>query len=95
MNSGAVEAFNTRTGVCFDYASLYTAMCRAVGLKVRLLTGLGYDGLSWGDHAWNQVYIPEEDRWVNVDATFGTITNYFDKPDFHADHRDATVQGEW
>lgn len=94
-DSGAVVAFNTRTGVCFDYASLYVAMCRAVGLKVRLVTGLGYSGLSWGDHAWNQVYIPDEDRWINVDATFGTVTDYFDKPDFNVDHKDAEVQGEW
>lgn len=95
MDSGSVMAFNTRRGVCFDYACLYVSMCRAVDLKVRLVTGLGYSGSSWGDHAWNQVYIPEEDRWVNVDATFGTIYNYFDKPDFSVDHRDAEVQGEW
>ncbi|AFV01523.1 integral membrane protein [Dehalobacter sp. UNSWDHB] len=95
MNSGSVMAFNTRRGVCFDYACLYVSMCRAVDLKVRLVTGLGYSGSSWGDHAWNQVYLPEEDRWANVDATFGTVNNYFDKPDFSVDHRDAEVQGEW
>lgn len=95
MDSGSIVAFNSRRGICFDYASLYVSMCRAVGLKVRLVTGLGYSGASWGDHAWNQVYIPEKDRWLNVDATFGTINNYFDKPDFSVDHRDAEVQGEW
>jgi hypothetical protein len=93
--SGSIMAFNTRTGVCFDYASLYVSMCRAVGLKVRLVSGLGYSGLTWGDHAWNQVYVPEESRWVNVDPTFGTVSNYFDKPDFSVDHKDAEVQGEW
>ena len=88
-------AFNTRMGICFDYASLYVSMCRAVGLKVRLVTGLGYSGSSWGDHAWNQVYVPEEGRWINVDPTFGTVNNYFDKPDFTVDHKDTKVQGEW
>ena len=55
----------------------------ATGLKVRLVTGIGYSGLAWGDHAWNQVYFPAEKRWINVDATFGsTGANYFDKGRF-------------
>jgi hypothetical protein len=93
--SGSIIAFNTRTGICFDYSSLYISMCRAVGLKVRLISGLGYSGLAWGDHAWNQVYSIEESRWINVDTTFGTNGNYFDKRDFNVDHRYAQVQGEW
>lgn len=95
IDSGSIVAYNTRTGICFDYSSLYVSMCRAVGLKVRLVTGLAYSGTNWGDHAWNQVYIPEEDRWVNVDTTFGKNANYFDKPDFKTDHRYPQVQGEW
>jgi hypothetical protein len=95
IDSGSLVAFNTRRGICFDYASLYVSMCRAVGLKVRLVTGLAYSGLSWGDHAWNQVYVPEEGRWINVDPTFGTMFNYFDKRDFAVDHKYAVVQGEW
>lgn len=95
IDSGSIMAFNTRMGVCFDYASLYVSMCRAVGLKVRLVTGIGYSGSSWGDHAWNQVYVPEEGRWINVDPTFGTVNNYFDKPDFTVNHKDTKVQGEW
>jgi len=95
IDSGSIMAFNTRMGVCFDYASLYVSMCRAVGLKVRLVTGIGYSGSSWGDHAWNQVYVPKEGRWINVDPTFGTVNNYFDKPDFTVNHKHTKVQGEW
>ena len=95
IDSGSINAFNTHKGICFDYACLYVSMCRAVGLKVRLVTGLGYSGSSWGDHAWNQVYVSEQGRWINVDPTFGTVSNYFDKPDFSVDHKDAIVQGEW
>ncbi|HWQ75488.1 MAG TPA: transglutaminase-like domain-containing protein [Syntrophomonas sp.] len=95
MESGAIVAFNSRTGVCFDYASLYVAMCRAAGLQVRLVTGLGYSGLVWGDHAWNQVYIPEENQWINVDCTFGVQGDYFDNTDFDSTHQYAQVQGEW
>lgn len=95
FKSGSIVTFNTRKGICFDYSSLYVSMCRAVGLKVRLITGLGYSGLNWGDHAWNQVFSWEEGRWINVDATFGCNGNYFDKPDFSVDHRLAQIQGEW
>lgn len=95
ISSGSIIAFNTGKGVCFDYSSLYISMCRAVGLKVRLITGLGYSGLAWGDHAWNQVYSSEEDRWINVDATFGSSANYFDKKDFNLDHKYDEIQGEW
>ena len=95
-SSGSVVAFETRKGVCFDYSSLYVSMCRAIGLKVRLITGQGYSGVAWGDHAWNQVRIDSEERWVNVDTTFGsTGLNYFDKRNFSVDHKYAEVQGEW
>lgn len=96
VSSGAIVALNTRTGICFDYACLYVAMCQAVGVKVRFITGLGYSGVEWGDHAWNQVYYPAENRWINVDTTFGNSgKNYFDRADFSTDHQDAVIQGEW
>jgi hypothetical protein len=95
-NSGSVIAFDTRKGICFDYSSLYISMCRAAGLKVRLITGQGYSGVSWGDHAWNQVRISSEKRWINVDTTFGsTGLNYFDRRNFSVDHEYAEIQGEW
>jgi hypothetical protein len=95
IDSGSIIAFNTGKGICFDYSCLYVSMCRAAGLKVRLVTGLGYNGVAWGGHAWNQVYSSAEERWINVDATFGRNGNYFDKPDFIVDHRSPEVQGEW
>lgn len=94
--SGSIVAYETRKGICFDYSALYVSMSRAVGLKVRLVTGMGYSGTAWGDHAWNQVYYPKEDRWINIDATFGSSgADYFDKGDFSVDHRNDDVQGEW
>lgn len=95
-SSGSIPAFETREGICFDYSALYVSMCRAVDLKVRLVTGLGYSGTAWGDHAWNQVLDGGRERWINVDATFGsTGADYFDKRDFSVDHRETEVQGEW
>lgn len=96
VSSGAIVAYTTRTGVCFDFSCLYVAMCRAVGLKVRFITGLGFTGTAWGDHAWNQAYYTKEDRWINVDTTFGSSgINYFDRQYFNLDHKDGIIQCEW
>ncbi len=93
--SGAVVCFQTREGICFDYSSLFVSMCRANDIKVRLVTGMGYSGLSWGDHAWNQFYDSKSKEWINVDCTFGVSSNYFDSGKFYLDHKDDEIQGEW
>ena len=96
VNSGSIITYAESKGVCFDYSCLYISMCRAVGLKVRFVTGLGYGGVEWGDHAWNQVYYPEEDRWINVDTTFGSGgKNNFDNLDFSTNHKYDVVHCEW
>lgn len=96
LNSGAIPTFNTKKGVCFDYACLYIAMCKANGIKVRLVTGEGFNGSSWSSHAWNQVYISEEEKWVNVDTTFSQgVQNYFDNKNFNLDHNNSKIVGEW
>lgn len=95
VQSGAVPTFNSKKGICFDYSCLYVAMCRANNMKVRLITGEGFNGVSWVSHAWNQVYIPEEDKWINVDTTFYKGGNYFNSKRFELDHKDAQIAGEW
>jgi hypothetical protein len=95
IKSGAVPTYVTKQGICFDYACLYVAMARANGLKVRIMTGEGFNGVSWVSHAWNEVYIPEEDKWYKVDPTFFKGGNYFNSRRFDMDHRDAKIAGEW
>ena len=96
VDSGSIITFEERTGVCFDYSCLYVSMCRAVGVKVRLVSGLGYSGIEWGEHVWNQVYEPEEERWINVDTTFGNSGyDHFDNPEFSENHKYDVVQAEW
>lgn len=95
IKSGAIPTFQTRKGICFDYSCLYVAMCRANGLKVRIVTGEGFNGVSWVSHAWNQVYIQEEGKWINVDTTFYRGGNYFNSRRFDMDHRNAKIAGEW
>ena len=96
VNSGSIVTYSESTGICFDYSCLYVSMSRAVGLKVRFVTGLGFNGVEWGDHAWNQVYDTAEKRWINVDTTFGSSGyDNFDNPNFSANHKYDVVQGEW
>lgn len=95
VKSGAIPTFNSKSGICFDYACLYTAMCRADGIKVRIITGEGFNGVSWVSHAWNQVYVPEAGKWINVDTTFSKGGNYFNSKRFDFDHKNAQIAGEW
>lgn len=94
-NSGAIPAFEKRSGICFDYACLYVAMCRKEGIKVRIITGQGFNGIEWVSHAWNQVYINETGQWLNVDPTFSIAGNYFGNAKFNRDHRAEDIAGEW
>jgi len=95
IKSGAIEAFNTRQGVCFDYACLFIAMCRANDIKVRMVIGEGFNGKQWVNHSWNEFYDEKEQRWISVDPTFYSGGNYFDNNNFDRDHRNATIAGEW
>jgi transglutaminase-like putative cysteine protease len=72
LDVGAVFAFNTGRGICYDYATLYAAMCDAVGLNVRVVGGVaaGLNGEYLGNHAWNEVQ-GTNGNWFAVDATWG------------------------
>lgn len=91
IKSGAIPTFYSKKGICFDYSCLYAVMCRANGIKTRIITGEGYNGSSWVSHAWNQIYIEEENKWINVDTTFYKGGNYFDSSVFKLDHRNSTI----
>ncbi len=67
-----------KKGICFDYASLFAAMCRSQGIPTRLVIGYADPDIY---HAWNEVYTTET-GWITpellldekgynlVDATF-------------------------
>jgi hypothetical protein len=95
VKSGAISTFQEKKGICFDYSCLYVAMCRKAGVKVRIVTGDGFNGVSWVSHAWNQVYNESEGTWINVDSTFYKGGNYFNSKRFDIDHRNGKVVGEW
>lgn len=93
VKSGAINTFYSRKGICFDYSCLFATICRANNIEVRIITGEGFNGSNWVNHAWNQVYISEEERWINVDTTFYKGGNYFDSSIFKLDHRNAKIAG--
>lgn len=95
VESGAIPTFETKKGICFDYSCLYAAMARASGLKVRIVVGEGFNGRQWVNHAWNEVYIKEENKWISVDSTFYKAGNYFDSKRFDKDHNREKIAGEW
>lgn len=50
-------------GICYDFASLFAAMCRTEGIPCKIVKG--YVGNTY--HAWNQVYVDGE--WREIDLT--------------------------
>lgn len=84
--------FDTRKGVCIDYARLYAVMARSQGLEVKVITGIGYDGQGGsGSHAWNEV--KEGGSWIPLDATWAKSGNWFNPADFAATHVQQKVIG--
>lgn len=59
------ETLASRTGICFDYASLGAAMLRSLGIPCKVITG--YVSPDDVYHAWNMVYIDGE--WVSVEIS--------------------------
>lgn len=66
----AYAAMYKGKAVCQGYATLFYAMCRAMGLPVRIITSY--------DHAWNIVKIGN--YWYNMDTTWdgGSSVSYLD-----------------
>jgi transglutaminase-like putative cysteine protease len=63
----AESTFRTKTGICYDYASLFAVMLRSQGIPAKLVTGRIANAS--GYHAWNEVYLEETNEWVYIDTT--------------------------
>lgn len=57
--SGKYSTYDTKVGVCFDYANILLIMCRANNIPAITLESLERN------HAWNAVYI--NNRWYEFD----------------------------
>ncbi|MCM1523559.1 MAG: transglutaminase domain-containing protein [Ruminococcus sp.] len=68
------------TGICFDYASLFAAMCRSQSIPAKLVMGYVKGNIY---HAWNEVYT-QETGWVTVDLFLGSKGWNLLDPTFYA-----------
>lgn len=73
MPFGALSALQTRRGVCYDYSTLYAALGRASGVKVKVIAGNYHSGNQSLYHAWNEVYISELSSWISLDTSMAFI----------------------
>jgi transglutaminase-like putative cysteine protease len=70
--SSVDEVLELRAGVCQDFAHLFIAVARAMGVPARYVSGYIHDpgarGSSTASHAWGEGWIPGK-GWVGFDAT--------------------------
>lgn len=65
----AIEAFSSGQGVCQDYAHIFIALSRHLGIPARYANGLPLgEGPS---HAWAEVYI--DGKWIGIDPTHNRL----------------------
>ncbi|MGB7605830.1 MAG: S-layer homology domain-containing protein [Lutisporaceae bacterium] len=88
-NKGALNAIKTGKGVCDEYATLFTALSRAVGIPARVATGYwlteplkagAWNDVSEKGHAWAEFYLPQV-GWIPVEPTYFLTVNGVRTPD--------------
>lgn len=60
----------TKKGICFDFATLFAALCRSQGIPCYILDGYSREDYSC-KHTWNRVYY--DNRYWNLDVTYDAI----------------------
>lgn len=67
--SNALQTFQSGQGDCGEHSVLAVALCRAVGIPARPVSGLIYwpPGNGFGYHAWMEVYVGE---WIPMDPSW-------------------------
>ena len=66
------EALRLGRGVCQDFAHLFLAACRGIGLPARYVSGYVHEEGEVATHAWCQVWTGKT-GWLDVDPTRGTF----------------------
>lgn len=62
------KTLESESGICYDYSSLLASMLRSRGIPSKMAKG--YANTSTVYHAWNEVYLSDEERWAVVDSTY-------------------------
>lgn len=60
------KTLHTRKGVCYDFANLFSALCRSQNIPCYVVNGTPFEGTT-EDHTWNRVYY--NGFWWDVDVT--------------------------
>ncbi|MBI4044592.1 MAG: transglutaminase domain-containing protein [Candidatus Diapherotrites archaeon] len=66
----AKQTYNSRAGVCDEFANLSAAFARIKGIPAKYVTGISFDGELFANHGWNEVMLKDY-GWVGLDSTFG------------------------
>jgi transglutaminase-like putative cysteine protease len=59
-----------KRGACDEYTNLFIALCRALGIPARYVSGIAYsnEDNAFSPHAWAEVYVGG--KWIPYDTTF-------------------------
>ncbi len=70
--SAVDDVLALRAGVCQDFAHLFIAVARAMGVPARYVSGYIHDargrGVTGASHAWAEAWVPST-GWIGYDAT--------------------------
>lgn len=58
-------------GICYDYAAVLAAMLRSLNIPTKLVKGYSSNVKEY--HAWNEVYLAAEKRWMVIDTTYDSV----------------------
>lgn len=78
------KTYNSRKGICYDYASLMCAMLRSQSIPTRLVKGYAAPDIY---HAWNEVYT-EETGWITPELMLKNSGYNIADSTFYASARD-------
>lgn len=65
------KIYKDKKGICYDYSAVLAAMLRSQNIPAKLVKG--YSDLVNGYHAWNEVYLADENQWIVIDATYDSV----------------------
>ncbi len=90
---GVGETIKSRSGDCTEFADLYTALARSLGMPAKTIVGLAYDSKSheFRVHAWNEVDI--NGVWHAVDPTWNQTSADATHIPFPSENTVAVLQG--
>lgn len=61
------RTLSLKSGICYDFANLFTAICRSQGVSCYCLNGMKKTDTQL-QHSWNRVYF--DGTWWNLDTTY-------------------------